>query len=191
MANNPAETVVKSSGDVYRGPLGTGAPLAADLDSRATLEADGWVHMGLLHEDGPSPEGFEGDVQRLLAWNYQAPARVRTTIGSPTITVPLVQWNQENVGLYFPGSTVDGVTGDLLVPLTPGAGAAQELLLVVADGTKYIGLWLAQTTPRPGGGLSFPGDDFSQIPVTFDVLSPDSGSSLARVIGLEPAESPA
>lgn len=190
MPLNATETIVKSAGDVYRAPLGTGVPLEADLDDRFTLEGDGWVHMGWLHEDGPSPDGFEGEVQRFTGWNRQAPVRVRSVIGEPTVTVPLLQWNVENAGLYFPGSTIDGVTGNLIVPSTPGTATEQELLVVVQDGSGIFGLWVAKTTPRPGGPLEFPGDDFSQIIVVFDVLAPDDDTDgLAQVIGLEAAES--
>lgn len=191
MALNPTETIAKSAGDVYRGPLGTGVPPLADLDDRLVLEfTHGWVHMGWLHEDGPTLEGFEGVKQTFAGWNRQAPVRVRSVIGEPSITVPLIQWNQENLQLYFPGATIDGVTGNVIVPTTVGAGADQELLIVVQDGASVVGLWIARTSYRPGGSLQFPGDDFSQIPVTFDVLAPsDDTDGLAQVIGLEPAES--
>jgi hypothetical protein len=190
MSLNSAETIVKSAGDVYRAPLGTGVPLEADLDDHDTLVATGWVHMGWLHEDGPTFDGWEGEVQSFNGWNRQAPVRVRSIIGEPTVTTPLTQWNVENAGLYFPGSTIDGPTGNLIVPTTPGSGTEQELLVVVQDGTEFFGLWVAKTSPRPGGPLEFPGDDFSQIIVTFDVLAPDDDTDgLAQVIGLEAAES--
>ena len=190
MALNSTETIVKSAGDVYRAPLGTGVPLEADLDDPNALALDGWVHMGWLHEDGPTFDGFEGEVQRFLGWNRQAPVRVRSIIGEPVVNVPLVQWNTENAQLYFPGSTVDITSGNIIVPSTPGSGTEQELLVVVQDGTEYFGLWVAKTTPRPGGPLEFPGDDFSQIIVSFDVLAPDDDTDgLAQVIGLDAAES--
>ena len=190
MSLNSTETIVKSAGDVYRAPLGTGVPLEADIDDAAALATDGWVHMGWLHEDGPTFDGWEGEKQTFLGWNRQAPVRIRSIIGEPIVNVPLVQWNTDNAQLYFPGSTIDGVSGNLIVPTTPGTGTEQELLVVVQDGTEFFGVWVAKTTPRPGGPLEFPGDDFSQIVVSFDVLAPDDDADgLAQIIGLEVAES--
>jgi hypothetical protein len=185
MALNSTETVVKGAGDVYLAPLGTGAPVAADLADAAALELDGWVHIGALHEDGPTFEGFEGDVNRFNIWNRQAPFRVQTVIGEPVVNVPLVQFNQENLQRYFPGATID-VNGDVVIPDTPGSGDEKELLVVVEDGSFAIGIWIAKTTARPSGPLEFPGDEFSQIPIAFDVLAPTSGG-LGHVIGVEAA----
>ena len=190
MALNANETIIKAAGDVYRAALGTGAPSEEDLTDSGALVSAGFVHMGWLHEDGPSFDGFEGEVQRFNGWNRQAPVRVRSIIGEPTVTVPLTQWNVENASLYFPGSEVDIASGNLVVPSTPGTAIEQELLVVVQDGSESFGFWAAKTSPRPGGPLEFPGDDFSQIQVTFDVLAPDSDEDgLVQIIGLDEAES--
>lgn len=189
MSLNSAETIIKAAGDVYRAPLETAPPGEGILSDRDALEGLGYIHMGWLHEDGPTPEGFEGEVQSYNGWNRQAPVRSRAVIGEPSVTVPLIQWNRENVQLYFPGSDVDGGTGNIVVPTTPGTASEQVLLIVVQDGDSDFGFWFAKTSPRPGGSFAFPGDEFSQIPVVFDVLAPDDDSlGLAQIIGLSSAE---
>ena len=179
MTLTAAETLAKSAGDVYTAPLATGVP--TDLD---TLDP-AWVHMGWLHEDGPSLSGFAPENTKRKGWNRQAPVRSLNRFGEPTVEVPLLQWNAENLQLYFPGATHDVPTSTLSIP-DVGNPTEQELLIVVQDGADKIGLWVARTAPRGGDDISFPEDDLAPIPVVFDVLSPASGA-LAAVVGVDVA----
>jgi hypothetical protein len=185
MALNAAETLAKSAGDVYLAPVGTGAPDAADLDDSAALELDGWYQIGWLSEDGPELANFEGETTKHAGWNRIAPIRTVTRVAEPEITVPLLQWNVENLQRYFLGSTYNVGTKTLTIPES-GSPEESELLLVVADGDKYIGLWFGKVSGRPGGTLSFPdgAEDLAPIPITFDVLSADP---YAAIIGVEEA----
>ena len=182
-----SETLAKSAGDLYLGPTGTGAPAEGDLDDSAALLAAGWVHKGWLDEAGPRMVGFEGENTKHFGWNRVPAVRSVTRVTEPMIEVGLLQWNVENLQQYFPGSTYDAGSGTLTIP-EAGNPTDQELLIVVADGSRYIALWLARTSHRGGGEIEFPGDGLSSIPVTYDVLAPESGDFF-KVIGVDEASS--
>lgn len=173
MVLNAAETIVKSSGDLYLAPVSTASPAVADLANtaaaRTALETAGWVHTGWIEEEGPTPEGFEGDNEKHYGWNAVAPARSTTRVTEPMVNVPLLQWNVENLSLYFPGATHDTLTETLTIP-EGGNSTESALLTVVRDGDKAIGLWCAKTSPRGGDSFEFPGDAMAVIPVAFDIL---------------------
>lgn len=183
MSLTATEIRSKSAGDVYLAPLGTGAPTdEAALVTIFNGTPGAWVHAGWLHEDGPEISGFAPESTAIPGWNRQAPARYIFRFGEPEITVPLLQWNAENLALYFPGATHDAVNGVLSIP-DVASPVAQELLIIVRDGTEALGLWVASVQPAGGDDLSFPGDGASVIPVSMKVLSPASGP-MAKLVGV-------
>lgn len=186
MTTIASETLAKSAGSLYLGPIGTGFPPVADLDDEAALLAAGWIHAGWLHEDGPTFGGFDGTTTKHYGWNSVAPIRSTTRVTEPTIEVALLQWNQENLELYFPGAAYDAATRTLKIPES-GNPTEQELLVVVADGDKFIGLWVAKVTAHGGGEFSFPGDGLAGIPVMFDVLATGVPTEWVHAIGVDPA----
>jgi hypothetical protein len=186
MALLSGETLAKSAGDLFLAPYPEAAPVVADIATTATLEAAGWVHVGWLHEDGPSVEGFEGDTTRHYGWNAVAPILTITRVTEPQVPVSLLQWNVENLQLYFPGTTYDAGTQVLTIPET-GNPVEQALLLRIADGADWIAIWVAKVTARGGASFEFPGDGLAPIPVVFDVLSTGDDASYVKVIGLEMA----
>ena len=189
MARAASETLAKSAGDVYAATVGTAAPDAsvADALSDATLTGGAWSQVGWLGPDGPQLEGFGGDNTKHYGWNAVKPIRATTRVTEPMVTVPLLQWNTENLQLYFPGATYDALTETLSIP-DAGSIVETALLIVVRDGTaKDVGLWLGKVSPRGNGNLTFPGDGLSEIPVAYDVLSLDDGSEPYKVLGVAPA----
>lgn len=180
------ETLAKSAGDLYLAPAGTGAPADEDLDDSTTLIAAGWVHVGWLDEAGPKFAGFEGKNTKLYGWNAVAPVRSITRIAEPSVEVGLLQWNSDNLALYFPEADYDEPTRTLKIPES-GNPTAQELLVVVADGTRHVGVWAASVTPRAGGAFEFPGDGLAPIPVVFDVLATGDPAEWVHVIGVDRA----
>ena len=190
MAHNANETLIKSAGDVYLATVGTDPPVAADLDDEAALIGDGWTQQGYIAEEGPTFQGFEGEKTVFKVWNVEAAARTKTTVGEPLVNVPFVQWNTDVLPLYFPGASVDGPTGDVVIGNSAGTPAENALLLVIHDGDRTYGFWAARTGAGPGGDLSFPADDLAQLPVAFDVLANDDDSdNMYRWIGFTEAES--
>ena len=180
-----SETLAKSAGDMYLAPVGTAVPAFDGLDDTA-LTAGSWVHAGWLGEDGPSLSGFEGDSEKLYAWNRSVPMRSIVRVTEPMVEVPLLQWNVENLSLYFPGATHTPLEERLTIPSSTTI-TEKALLIVVRDGTaQEVGLWLAKTSPRGGGSIEFPGDGTSEIPITFDVLSPDTGEFF-NIVGVDVA----
>lgn len=179
------ETIAKSAGFLYLAPLGTGKPTTADIIDAATLAAAGWVHVGWLHEDGPAFTGFDGTTTKHYGWNAVAPIRAITRVTEPQVEVSLLQWNVENLQLYFPGATYDAGSRTLTVPES-GNPEEQELLLVVIDGDDYMALWIGKTTHRGGGSFTFPGDGLAPIPLVFDCLSTGDPADFMGFIGIDP-----
>jgi hypothetical protein len=186
MTRNAAETIAKSAGDLYLGPYPIAAPDEADLTTVATLEGAGWVHAGWLHEDGPQPDGFDGDNSKHYGWNAVAPIRSITRVTEPMISVSLLQFNAENLSLYFPGAEHDAPNRVLTIPES-GNPTEQSLLMVVEDGDRPIGIWCAKVTARGGGSFEFPGDGLAPIPVVFDILSTGTDDYI-EVIGIDLAD---
>lgn len=182
---NAAETIAKSAGSLYVAPYPEDAPAAADITDQEALEAAGWVHVGWLHEDGPQPEGFEGDNSKHYGWNAVAPIRSITRVTEPMIPVSLLQWNVENLSLYFPEAEYTEAAKTLDIPET-GNAAEQSLLIVVEDGEFAFAIWAAKVTARGGGSFEFPGDGLAPIPLVFDVLS--TGDEFMQIIGIELAD---
>ena len=83
MGLNDAQTLAKSAGDLFLGPYPTSAPSDEELTNDQTLAGAGWVHAGWLSEDGPQPEGFEGDNSKHYGWNAIAPIRSITRVTEP------------------------------------------------------------------------------------------------------------
>lgn len=185
-SNISEETLAKSAGDLFLAPLGTGAPTDSELSDTDGLVAAGWVHVGWLDEDGPNFTGFEGSNSKRYGWNRSTPVRSITRITEPGVEVGLLQWNQENLEIYFPGASYDAGTRTLSIPES-GTADDQELLVVVADGARYVGLWAGKVTPRGGGAFNFPGDGLSVIPVVFDIVSTDDPDEWVKTIGVDPA----
>lgn len=187
MPLNSNEVLAKSLGDIYLAPHGEAAPLLADLDDQAALETAGWEHIGWIAEEGPELVGFEGETTSLFGWNRPAAIITNTTAPERQVSVPLLQFNVENLQLYFPGSTYNAGTKTLTIP-EAGSTTPQAFLMVVSDGTKYYGLYAPKVTGRPGGSLTFPDgqDELSQIPITFDILADTADVAF---IGVDPAAS--
>jgi len=181
------ETLSKSAGDLLLAPVGTGVPADTDIEDLDVLAALGWVHVGWLDEEGPSFVGFEGTTTSQSGWNRVIPIRKITRIAEPMIETPLLQWNVENLQLYFPGATYDAGTRTLTVPES-GNPVTQELLLVLQDGDRHMGIWVAAVTHRGGGAFAFPSDgDLAQIPVTFDVVSSGDPDEFVKFVGVDEA----
>lgn len=181
---NAQETLAKSAGSLYLAEFPTEAPDVDDITDRDALEADGWVHAGWLHEDGPGTDGFEGDTTKHYGWNAVAPIRSITRINDPMIPVTLLQWNVENLSLYFAGAEYDEPNKILSIPET-GNPAEQALLLIVEDDDKAIAIWVAKVSARGGASFEFPGDGLAPIPVVFDVLSSGDPEEWVKVVGIE------
>lgn len=184
MALIATETLVKSAGDLYLAPYPEAAPTVANISDAGALGLAGWVHAGWLHEDGPSLDSFEGDNTKLYGWNAIAPIRSITRVTEPMVPVSLLQWNVENLSMYWPGATYDAPTQVLTVPES-GTPPEQSLLLVVKDDAQHIGVWVSKVQARGSASLQFPGDGLSAIPITFDVLSTGDPASYVKVIGID------
>ncbi len=184
-----SETIAKNAGNLYLAPYPEPPPLFADLGVEATLAANGWVNVGWLHEDGPSIEGFGGDNSKHYGWNATAPIRSITRITDPTVPVTLLQWNTENLGLYFADAVYTAATKTLAIP-EAGVPDNYSLLIVVVDGVQRFGIYVAKVTPRGGDSFEFPGDGLAPIPVVFDVLSTGTPTDYVKIIGVEPEGTP-
>lgn len=187
MALIATETLAKSAGDLLLAPFPTAAPADTDLDDLTALEGAGWVHAGWLHEDGPQPEGFEGENSKHYGWNAVAPIRSITRVTEPMVPVSLLQWNAENLSLYFPGASHDVPTRTLTIPES-GNPTDKALLLRIIDGARHVGLWVAKVNARGGGAFEFPGDGLAPIPVSFDVLSSGDPAAFVKLIGIDLAD---
>lgn len=169
-ALDATQTIIKSEGGVYVAPLATGVP--TDLSALAPA----WERLGYIEEDSLSIPGLEGETTRYRAWDVGTAIRSKVEAGDASVELGLLQWTQQNLVRYFPGSMIDGVSGNVQVPATPGNGAEVEGLVVVADGANSVGFWFAKVQARPNGPLEFPDDAMAPIPLALDILAPTSGS---------------
>lgn len=183
MALTAAETLAKSIGDVYLAPYPEAAPPVADIDDAVALGVAGWDHIGWIAEEGPELTGFEGETTSLFGWNRPAAIKTNTEAPERQVSVPLLQFNVENLTLYFPGATY--ATNVLTIPES-GTSVEYAFLMVVSDGTKYHGLFAPKVSGRPGGPLTFPDgqEELSQIPITFDLLA---DTDTVKFLGVAPA----
>lgn len=187
MALTASEVIVKSIGDVYSAQAGQAKPDAGDLGNMSTLEQAGWTHMGWVQEEGPTFPGFEPTIESILGWNRQGAITEAYTISEEArVVVPFLQFTAEVLQLYFPGATYNA--GDETIDVTDYSTPTPVALLVtVGTGSKTIGFWAPQTSPRGEGELSFPDDDGAAIPVGFTILAPPSGPRFS-VIGIDVAD---
>jgi hypothetical protein len=102
------------------------------------------------------------------------------------VNVGLLQWNADNLAEFFPGAVFNSGTATLVVPES-GNPVEREMLVVIQDGARYIGVWIGKVSNRGGDSFEFPGDGLSVINVVYDVLSTGDPTNLLTFVGIDDA----
>jgi len=106
MALDSDNVRVAVSGAIYVGPLATAAPTASD----STLT--GFVDLGYVSSDGIT-ETIDRSTNQIRAWQNGALVREVTSEGTYSVTLTLIESNEDVLALYFGADLVGGVlSGD-------------------------------------------------------------------------------
>lgn len=192
MAVNNAAYIVPTRGFVYLAPVGTAAPLVADLAAPATpFEILG--HVGTADGDGlPVFTSDGGDVTTLGSWN-QAAVRTTTEPLTQSVEFSASQIDAESLRLYTSsdGGTATGRFDVLGSEVNQGVQTA--LLIVIQDGSTYIGWYAPKVEIRRGDDIEFDPEGPILLPLSATLLDVDATTPRESWIAsyLNPATPPA
>lgn len=172
--NDPSETIIAGSGQVYIAAVGSTAPTS----EVSSLSASTWFGLGYHTEDGVSVNQSP-EVVRHKAW--QTRADVRRTRESDTfqVTFALEQWNEQSVPLAFGGGTVSEPSSEKFKYVPPTAGAAENekaLVCDVVDGSTTLRFYIPKGTVVEGVESQFTRSTMGVLPITFEAMEPDDGT---------------
>lgn len=172
MAVNSTAYVVPTIGRIYRAPVGTPAPAVGDLASpESPWEIVG--HVGTADGDGlPAFVADGGDVTPLGSWNQRV---VRSVAEPLTETVEFSMSQLDETSLqFYTGADGGAAAGSFEVfGAEIGSGVDTALLIVIQDGTTYVGWYAAKATVRRGDDIEFDPEGPILIPLSCTLLDVD------------------
>lgn len=174
MAQDPDEIVVAPAGEIYTAPVGTTEP----TDETAALDA-AFVELGLCTTDGLTFRDGASQ-ENIFSWQRFQPIRVVLTEKNTQVVFALQQWNRETIVVAFGGGTVTEPTANhyKFEPPDPGDGVAE--LCIVADwhdGDKDYRLVVPRASLGDTVETQFTRSAEAQLPLTFNVLGPETGAA--------------
>jgi hypothetical protein len=171
--NDPNETVIGGTGQVYVAPVGTALPAN---ESSALNSA--FVGLGYHSEDGVSVNQSI-EIIRLGAWQSKKDIRRLRDAETFRITFNLLQWNENNVPLAFGGGTVSDLGGSKYKyspPASSEALAEKAMVCDVQDGTEILRFVIPRGSVVEAVESQFARNAFGQLPVAFEDMEPDDGT---------------
>lgn len=172
--NDPTETIIAGSGQVYVGAVGATAPTS----EVSALSAATWTGLGYHTEDGASVNQNR-EIVRHKAWQTKADVRRTTESEVFQVTFVLEQWNEANVPLAFGGGTVSEPSAGKYKYVPPAAGASENekaLILDVVDGSNVLRFYIPRGTAVEGIESQFTRSAMGNLPITFEAMEPDDGT---------------
>jgi hypothetical protein len=180
MSQNDSAVFTAAVGYVYVANASTDAPAP---DALATLNllspsgwtgATGWADIGHTSRNDLPQFGFEGgDTEIRGSWQKKKLREVTTNDPIDSLTVQLLQFDDESLGLYYgPNASVTpGIFG------VSGTAPAVEkaLLVVIEDGTERLGFWVPKASIKRDDAIQLPIDDFAAMPIKATFL--DDGTN--------------
>lgn len=172
MSADATKLVIPGHGTVFtasKNHLPPATPLSAFT---LTNEPTGWTNLGHTSKANTIAFTKEGGEQESLD-TFLADA-VRTTTASTSwgVTIPALQFDEENLALAFNGE-FDETTGGYTVA-TP-APVERALFLYFQDTTGALGFWIPNTVVALGDAPTVDTTQFFELPLSAKIQSVDSG----------------
>jgi hypothetical protein len=171
--NDPTETIIAGSGQVYVAPVGTALPAAEN-----TALNSAFAGLGYHTEDGVSVNQSR-EVIKHRAWQTKADIRRTSESEGFQVTFALEQWNEESVVLAFGGGAVSSPSANKYKYTPPTAAAAEyerSLICDVIDGSTILRFVIPKGTPVEGVETQFTRSQMGVLSVTFEAMEPDDGT---------------
>lgn len=173
--NDPGETVIGGSGQVYIGAVGSTPPTT----EASALTPSTWFGLGYHTEDGASINQSP-EVVRHKAWQTKADVRRTRESDVFQVTFSLIQFNEQSIPLAFGGGTVTEPSANhyKYVPATSSAAENEKaLILDVVDGSKILRFYVPRGTVVDGVDSQFARSGMAGLPITFEAMEPDDGTA--------------
>lgn len=168
--NNPLETFIGASGQLYTADVGTAFP-----SGFATPSAS-WPGLGYASEDGVA-FSYDRTIEEYRAWQSANPIRRAKTEESFQISAALLQWNEETVPAALGGGVITSVSGGYQYT-PPGPEETLEERAVICDlqdGDRTIRILIPRGNAAEAVEASFSRGSMSELTFTFQALTPDEG----------------
>lgn len=172
--NDAAELVIAAGpgSQAYVAPVGTTLPTSPTASLNAAFAG-----LGYISEDGVAlGSALEIGEHRAM----QSRQTIRRTITEQNVSLgfALLQWNEETVPLAFGGGEVTAVTGGYRYDF-PSDEEPDERSLVVdlVDGDRVTRIVIPRGMHTQDVEATFTRSDPAELPVGFNALTPDDGST--------------
>jgi hypothetical protein len=168
--NDPAETIVAGTGQVYVAPTGTAEP--ANVDSALNAAFQG---LGYHTEEGVSVNKTL-EIVEFKAWQSRYAIRRERDTEEFQLTFVLEQWNEVTTPLAFGGGEIVPLGGDQFKFVPPGDDDSLDeraLVCDVQDGDRKIRFVVPRGTVTEGVESSFQRTEMANLPITFKALEPE------------------
>lgn len=177
--NDPTETIIAGSGEVYIAAVGTALP----ANESSTLNT-AFYGLGYHSEDGVSVNQSR-DVIKHRVWQSKVDVRRTTESETFKIVFGLTQWHEQSVPLAFGGGAVEdlGSTHYKYVPPTSASTELEKSLVCdVKDGATILRFVIPRGTPVEGVDSQFTRSQMGLLPVTFEAMEPDDGTPAWHIL---------
>ena len=171
--NDPQETVIGGSGQLYSAPVGTALP----ANESSALNA-AFVGHGYHSEDGVSVNQSL-ELIRLGAWQSKKDIRRERDAETFRVTANLLQWNDANLPLAFGGGAVTEPTPNHYKYVPPASNEALDeraFIVDVVDGLSILRFVIPRGCVVEAVESSFTRNAFGQLPIAVEDMEPDDGS---------------
>jgi hypothetical protein len=171
--NDPLETIVAGSGEVYTAAIGTALPTKTDSSLNVAFNG-----LGYHTEDGVSVNQ-NVDITEFMAWQSKSAIRREQNARDFLITFQLLQWNEINLPLAMGGGTISEPTSGQFKYVPPADTAALEekaVIVDVDDGTRRVRFVVPRATVTETAEVGFKRNEMAALAVTFKALKPSDGS---------------
>lgn len=172
MSLEPAETVVGSTGHIWRAPVGTAFPTNITAEVDETL----WTDLGYVTEEGPR-FNFGRETNELMAWQSYDPIRMLIAKVPKEIQHDFLQWNMNTLATAMGGGTWTGTDPNYQYepPDESYIDFFAEIIEIV-DGDYSFRFCFRKVQNTSGVEFAATRDSAMILPVTVKVLAADDGA---------------
>jgi hypothetical protein len=173
--NDPFETFVGATGQLYVAEVGTAFPTGFSVPSSS------WTGLGYTSEDGVAVSAGR-DTEEFKAWQSPHPIRRVKTGESFSIGAALQQWNEDTVPLALGGGSIASVSGGYeYTPPELDDLDERAMIADVVDGSRKIRILIPRGSVTDTVESSFTRGALAVLPVTFNALEPEDGGKLFKL----------